>query len=246
MATLDYSPAGVSVREDLRDAHERLWIHLASPGNWWTGAQRVAIATAARSAVECKLCQDRKGALSPENVQGEHTSTQELDQNTLEAIHRIRTDPARLSKAWFDQRIDGGLSEESYVELVGVVTLSTGVDYFCRALGMPAFDLPRPIAGEPTRTRPDNAKSGTAWVAMLAPEDVSGPESDLYGDATDAPNIMRALSLVPNEARALQSSSDAHYVAVAQIADPTVRRAIDRMQMELVASRVSALNECFY
>jgi alkylhydroperoxidase family enzyme len=81
---------------------------------------------------------------------------------------------------------------------------------------------------------------------MVEPENANGPESDLYAGIAFVPNIMKALSLVPDAARALQRSSDAHYVAVNEISDPSVRRAIDRMQMELVASRVSALNECFY
>jgi len=46
--------------------------------------------------------------------------------------------------------------------------------------------------------------------------------------------------------RALRRAGDTHYVPVAQIPDPSVRRALDRPQMELVAARVSALNECFY
>ena len=80
---------------------------------------------------------------------------------------------------------------------------------------------------------------------MIAPEDAIGPEADLYGGGF-VPNIMRALSLVPDEVRALRRSSAAHYVPVEQIPDPTVRRALARPQMEFVAARVSALNECFY
>jgi len=49
-----------------------------------------------------------------------------------------------------------------------------------------------------------------------------------------------------DEVRALRRSSGAHYVPVEQIPDPTVRRALARPQMEFVAARVSALNECFY
>jgi hypothetical protein len=81
---------------------------------------------------------------------------------------------------------------------------------------------------------------------MLAPEDATGPESDLYPEGAMIPNIIRALSLVPSEVRALRRSSDAHYLPVAQIPDPTARRTLDRAQMELVAARVSALNQCFY
>ena len=57
---------------------------------------------------------------------------------------------------------------------------------------------------------------------------------------------MRALSLVPDEVRMLRRLSEAHYLPIEKIPDPTCHRALDRMQMELVAARVSALNECFY
>src|SRR5262249_6937941 len=37
---LDYSAAGVAVRDDLRAAHRLIWEYIRKPGNWWTGAQR--------------------------------------------------------------------------------------------------------------------------------------------------------------------------------------------------------------
>jgi alkylhydroperoxidase family enzyme len=169
-----------------------------------------------------------------------------LPENALEVIHRVRTDPGRLSRDWYERRLAGGLSEEQYVEIIAVVTLCAGVDYFCRALGVTPFTLPEPKDGTPSHYRPASAVGGTAWVPMVEPDVASGPESDLYAGIDFVPNIMKALSLVPDAARALQRSSDAHYVPVNKIADPSARRSLDRMQMELVASRVSALNECFY
>jgi hypothetical protein len=248
MHRFDYAAAGIPIRDDLRAAHEYLWEHLRSPGTWWTGAERVAIAAESRRAVACELCRSRKAALSPAAVTGRHDTTGELPEVVVDVVHRVRTDPARLSRAWFEQAVDGaGLEVTRYVELVGVVTLLAGVDYFARALGVPPFPLPAPRAGEPSRHRPAGAKAGTAWVPMVAPEDAVGPEADLYpADAPFVPNIIRALSLVPDQVRALCRSSDAHYVPAAKIGDPTVRRSLDRMQMELVAARVSALNECFY
>jgi alkylhydroperoxidase family enzyme len=217
-----------------------------SPGTWWTGSERVAIAAESRAAAECAFCLERKAALSPKTVQGRHASLGKLPEAIVDVIHRIRTDPARLARDWFDGVIAAGLDEARYVELVGVVTLFIGMDYFARALGVPPFPLPDPFPGEPSRRRPPSAKAGAAWVSMIAPEDADGPEADLYGGAPFVPNIVRALSLVPNEARALQRSSAAHYLPVEQIGDPSARRSLDRMQMELVAARVSALNECFY
>ncbi len=246
MIDFDYSPSGIDVREDLREAHRFLWEHLGAPGTWWSGEQRVAIAAVSRSAPGCSLCRQRKTALSPNAVSGTHDAPAGLPEEVIDVIHRIRVDPAGLSHEWLEQVLASGLAEAEYVELVGVVTLLAGVDYFARALGIQSFPLPDPAAGEPTRRVPACAKRDGAWVAMIAAEDAVGPEADLYGDMAMVPNIMRALSSVPDEARALQRSSNAHYVHVTEIADPTVRKSIDRMQMELVAARVSALNECFY
>ena len=122
----------------------------------------------------------------------------------------------------------------------------TGVDYFARSLASAPFPLPEPRPGAPSRYLPASANPGTAWVPMIAPEDASGPEADLYPLRAMVPNIVRALSVVPAEVRVLQTLAAAHYLPVEQIGDPTARRSLDRMQMELVAARVSALNQCFY
>jgi alkylhydroperoxidase family enzyme len=246
MTAFDYSAAGAPVRDDLKQAHRFLWEHLRSPGNWWTGAQRVAIAAESRHASRCALCRERKTALSANAIQGEHQSLGALPPNVVEVVHRVRMDPARLSRRWFEGVMDSGLGPAEYVEVVGIVALLAGVDFFARALGMPAFPLPEPAAGEPSRSRPESARPGTAWVPMIAAEDAQGTEADLYGDAGFIPNIVRALSLVPDHVRALRRLSNAHYVPVGKLQDPSYRRALDRMQMELVAARVSALNECFY
>lgn len=242
----DFDYGVFRVREDMHAAHRRLWEHISAPGTWWTGAQRVAIAAEARRADECDFCAVRKAALSPAAVQGEHQSSGVLPRNVVDVIHRVRTDPARLSRSWFDAVIAGGLTVPSYVELIGVVTMLTGVDYFARSLGIAPFPLPEPRPGAPSQHLPASAQSGTAWVPTIAPEDACGPEVDLYPPGAMIPNIVRALSLVPAEVRVLQTLAAAHYLPVAQIPDPTARRALDRMQMELVAARVSALNQCFY
>jgi hypothetical protein len=244
MTEFDYG--AFEVREDVAEAHRALWEHLRGPGTWWTGGQRVAIAAEARRADDCDFCATRKSALSPTAVQGEHRGLGTLPANVVDVIHRVRTDPARLSRSWFDAVVGGGLEVPAYVELIGVVTMITGIDYFARALGLPPFPLPRPLGGEPSRYLPASARPSSAWVPMIAPEDAAGPEADLYPLGAMVPNIMRTLSLVPVEVRVLHKLAAAHYLSVEQIGDPTARRTLDRMQTELVAARVSALNQCFY
>jgi alkylhydroperoxidase family enzyme len=246
MVEIDYSGAPVAVRDDLKETHAFLWEHVRSPGCWWSGAERVAMVRTARGAAECRLCKERQAALSPNAVQGTHGSDGALPQNVVEVVHRVRSDPGRLSREWYERRLAAGLTDAAYVEIVGVVALSAGVDYFARALGVPPLALPEPKSGAPSGYRPAGAVGGTAWVPMVEPEGALGPEAGLYENAAFVPNIMKALSLVPDEARALRRSSDTHYVPAERIPDPSARRVLDRMQMELVASRVSALNQCFY
>src|SRR5437867_4463821 len=129
-----------------------------------------------RGAARCALCRERKVSLSPGAATGQHDGPHALPENVIDAVHRIRTDPARLSRSWFDGVIAGGLDVARYVELVGVSTLLAGLDYFARAFGVPPFPLPAPRPGEPSRHRPAGAKPEGAWVAMIAPEDAIGPE----------------------------------------------------------------------
>lgn len=234
------------MRDDLRDAQDALLEHLRSPGTWWTGAERHAMAREVWRAGSCALCRSRKQALSPSAVAGEHGATGDLPAAVADVVHRVRSDPARLSRAWYESVVPDVLSEPRYVELIAVATLATGLEFFARAIGAPPPELPPALPGEPSRRVPETAKPGAAWVATIAPEDASGPEAGLYGGAPFVPNVIRALSLVPDEQRALWRALGAHYVPVASIPDPSAHRALDRMQTELVAARVSALNQCFY
>ena len=57
------------------------------------------------------------------------------------------------------------------------------------------------------------------------------------------------MSLVPDAVRVMGRLSKVHYLSPGLVAAPDAcepGRAIDRPQIELIAARVSALNECFY
>jgi len=246
MALVSYAGAPIPVRDDLVAAHERAFARLAAAGTWWTGAERIAIAAAVREASRCRLCQKRKGALSPGAITGEHDGARApLPSTAIDAAHRIASDPARLTRKWVTGLLTSGLGDGRYVELVGVVSTIVSIDAFCRGIGAPYHPLPLPLPGEPSRHRPKAARREEAWVAMLPPGRPEGSESDLWGARTG--NVLRALSLVPEEVRGLQDLSEAHYLTMAAMTDLSRGRgSLDRRQIELVAGRVSALRECFY
>ena len=247
--TLDYSASPVPVREDIIAAHARIWDRVRHAGAWWTGAQRVEIATEVRNALDCDFCRARKTAPSPSSVQGEHRSqAKDLPPPAVDAVHRIVTDAQRLSKEWVERLASEGVSDAHYVELLGVVVAVLSIDEVHRGLGIDLLPLPTPEAGEPTRIRPDGLASGTAWVPMMTlAGSRKGPNSDLFEGLPVAPNVIAAMSLVPDAVRDLKTLSNAHYVPTIEVANPTFHgRALDRSQIELVAGRVSALNECFY
>lgn len=246
-AIVDYSAAPVPVRGDLVLAHQDAWSRLAAPGTWWDGATRVAIASEVRATADCTLCRDRKAALSPTALQGVHDHVSELPAALIEIVHRIATDQSRLTRAFFETALNEGISDGEYVESVGVIATVLAVDGFTKALGLPQFALPEPLAGAPTRQRPAGAKIDHAWVPTLAPEDVTDADPDLY-DGLGGANIHRALSLVPAEVIGFFHSIDAaQYLPDAALRDfGTEYRDLTHAQIEFLAARVSAINQCVY
>jgi hypothetical protein len=243
---VSYRHSSFPVADALTAAHSRFWRRLAGPGAWWTGPERVAIASEVRNARECDLCRRRKQSLSPYFVNGAHDRASDLPEIAVDAVHRLVTDASRLKREWLDQAVAAGLNVESYVELLGTVVALVSIDSFCLALGLPEHPLPAPLPGEPSRYRPASARLEEAWVPLV-PEDNSGtPEADLW-PAGRIGWVIRAMSLAPDEVRTLLDLSAVHYLEMQDVPNPGASRGhLTRPQIELVAGRVSALNSCFY
>ncbi len=245
---VSYAQSLVPVRADIRAAHETIWQKLAEPGTWWTGAERIAIAAEVRKAYTCRFCIARRAALSPSAVEGQHDTTGLVSEVMAEMIHHITTDPGRLSKEWYERLTVQGLQDTHYVEALGVLVRTISIDTFCRALAVPLHPLPSPVAGTPSHYRPPLAQDNGEWVRTLPPGEVHGPDADIYGGRAAAP-VLRALSLVPDEVRlSIFTLIPAQYMDPFRVRDPSCDpgRAINRAQIELLAARVSVLNQCFY
>ena len=239
-------------------AHRRAWRRIAEPGDWWTGAERVAIAAETRAAAECPLCRERAAALSAASVQGKHLRPAGivpdlLPEAAVDAIHAVIADSARLSPEWYERIISAdGMDDARYVDMLGVVVHVFSVDEFHRVLGMPLEPLPEPASGEPRRHRSSKAEHLSGWTPIVQPWMCDPEDRDIYPGMAWAANVLSALSLVPENVRWLAELSAAHYLPHHRVGSAMGvgvdgwNRAISRPQVELIAARVSALNECFY
>jgi hypothetical protein len=237
-----YSDTDLSIRPALETAHAATIESFSQPGRWWNGPQRAAIVAEARDArVEAGL---------QEPIDGEPVSA-ELPEAARRVARQVAVTTNHLARDFCEQALDDGLSDTEYCETVGIVSRLANVDIFARGIGLPARALQAPSGGEPTRQRPETARAEGAWIDSV-PGGRRGKQEavDIYGTDTveGAPFIYRALSLVPEEARGLVSLGRAQYVEIANFMDLgfTYEPGISRAQVELLAARVSAINECFY
>tara|TARA_B100002003_G_scaffold251438_1_gene295011 strand:- start:3824 stop:4312 length:489 start_codon:yes stop_codon:yes gene_type:complete len=162
-------------------------------------------------------------------------------------VHRIVTDQTRITKRWVEELAENDLSNEAYVELAGIVVAVFSIDEFNRALGLALETLPESESGELSHYRPQQAVEGTGFVAMLPADGDTGKEAGIWPGGRSA-NVLRALTLVPNAFREWLALSAVQYIPIQDMVNMVQPegRVIDRMQIELVAGRVSAINQCFY
>ena len=193
------------------------------------------------------LCAERKAALSPNAVQGTHDHDGELQEVAVDAAHRIVTDQGRITRRYVEDNATNGLAKPAYVELVGIVVAVLSIDEFHRTLGLNLEPLPTPQPGEISRYKPAMLREDIGFVPTVPPEGAVGNEADLWPPMRTA-NVVRALSLVPNAVRCWRAIASAQYLSFAGMQNfvKDEARSLTRMQMELIAGRVSAVNECFY
>ncbi|MDA0353417.1 MAG: alkylhydroperoxidase-related (seleno)protein [Chloroflexi bacterium] len=219
-------------------AHAAALAGFVRPGSHLDGPTRRAIVEESRAARDCAHCAARAEALSAAVVDGAHSTVSDLSPHLVELVHRLTTDPGRLTHAWFEGTIAGGVTEPQYVEIAGLIGTSTIADTWTTALvGAPPV-LPAAEQRTPSgETNPHLADIG-AYVGVM---DLEHPLPRFKG-ARQSANITRALALVPSAVDEFWDLFMPHYRPMATEDGDEMQRP----QIELVASRTSALNECFY
>ena len=225
----------------------RSWQALGQAGGWFSGAARVAIAREGRAARTCVLCRERRTALSPSAVEGDHAQASEgLSPTLVDAIHRIATDPGRLAASWYEQLVADGLLPEELVEATSVVSVVTIADTLARALSLSPRELPAPASGEPARRSVSGTTLERGWVPMVEPDHAEGFVKVMYEQVEGAAgfvfNVARALTSVPEALRDFFGAFLPNY----STHGPVRPGGLNRSQVEVLAASTSAWNDCFY
>lgn len=232
-----------SVRADLTAAMSAVWERLGQPGASWTGAQRVGMARVVRSALA-------DGEVLPPWVRPSTVDDRVADPDVAphvgDALYRLTRHAATLSAEWYSETLDlAEMTPQQWVEAIEVVIAVVAVDGFCAAAGLAPPDLPVSAEGLPFGVGSVPAKAARHhWVPVLHLEDDA---EGYWGSMTTVAPVIRALSAVPSSHRTMFELIEVMYMDGPAMADMEwTRGTLDRRQIELVASRLAALRECFY
>ena len=173
----------------------------------------------------------------------------ELPEPARRVARAVALGGINIDRDFCQQAQADGVTEGAYVEIVGLAARLAHLDVFARGIGVPVRRLGAPVEDrEPSRERPSVAKKEGFFTASIPSAPAGGELAvSLFGNQP-APNILRSLSLVPDEARRLNALLNQEYFSMQTIFDFTCssHNSITRPQLELIAAKVSELNQCFY
>lgn len=218
------------VREDLTSAHHEVWAAIGQPGASWTGAQRVELAATVIDAL------DDPNPL-PAWVPRSSVATAASHHAPAAAhdiVHRVAHHAGTLTRAWYDSAV-ASVGELAYVELVALTSQVAAIRSFRRTMGLAPLPMPTALPGEPTgEFAPEVVPATLNWVPVAAPADRTA-------------SVVQAYTAVPSEHARTWRLADAQYIPDVEMIDPRwTRGTLTRPQIELVATRVAQLRQCFF
>jgi hypothetical protein len=220
---------GVGVPDHQLAAFEAAWAWLAEPGGSWSATENLAIVEAARAATP-RPVYDRRPA-SIDHLATDVGPGEALSPLVIDTVERVAVEAGSIDRKWALDVIRE-LGDVAYAELVAVIATAVTIDLACRLLGRDIEPLPQPKAGEPTGERATETIDIGAFL----------PTAAGFGGA----NVAKSLSIAPTAnlmrlgvVRALYSGDRFGELRWDD-------GALNRPQVELIAARTSALNECFY
>ena len=230
-----YATSRYPVRADLARAHSAWLDHVAGPGTWWTGAQRVAFVAALWHALD-----DAEPLLAwvpPSTVAGRVPTDWPLPVAAFDLAYRLARHAATTTEVWHRRMVDDlGGEPAAYVELAALAATGAAVGTFGPALGLPRPTLSAARPGLPDGPKPPLSPAELNWVPVAGEP-----------DATAA--VVQAFSAVPDEFDALWRLAEVQYMSDVEMAHLDWQRVgspLHRRQLELVAARLSLHRQCFF
>ena len=220
------------VRQDLVRAHNQAIAALSKPGTWWTGAQLRELAITAQLAIsESEPVAPWVGVSTVVNKLPVSLTAPKV---AHDAIYRISRHAATLTREWYE-KVTAEINPLAFVELCGIACTIAPVMAFRRALSLPVLEIGPAESGQPSNQKPNDIVSAQLnWVPVVGPADK---------DAA----VVQAFTAVPETNRVIWAMADAQYIPDKEMVDPNwTRGTLSRVQIELVATRVSQQRECFY
>lgn len=220
------------MRADLLEAQARAWASLGGPGSQWSAGQRRELAVTALRAL---LDDDPPPPWTRASSIPGRLVVEEAPAAAHDAVHRVARHAGTLTRSWYDEQA-ARVGALAYVELVAIVCIVAAVESFRWSAGLEPWALPEARPGAATgRVAPDLVLSPrTSWVPVAAPGDVRAA-------------VVQAFSSLPDIDTTIWSLADVQYIPDLEMVDPLwTRGTLTRPQMELVATRVADVRECFY
>ncbi len=239
-----YADSQHPVAPKIDDLHADELASFAQTGTWGRAAQRTAVAALTRKVRVAAALQESAGDEAL-------IDTAELPAPVQRLVSEVALGGIGIDRAFCEEVQADGVTEGAYVEIVALVSRIVNLDVFARGLGV----APRPLAppssgGAPSFDRPDEATDEGFFTASVPFVPAGGAVAEsIYGKVRGpGGNVWRAVSLVPDEARRVVTLASHQYFPLAKILDMSADNGhhLSRAQIELVATKVSEHNQCFY
>jgi post-segregation antitoxin (ccd killing protein) len=237
------------INDNLGDALQGVLRNISQTGLWLEGAQRRAIALLARDARETGLSATAKAKLSPSMVDWRHSPHELLSPPLVEAARRIAVDASRLTEQAVQAFFDEGVHPGEYSETIAVVASITALDTFHRGMGYPPVELLDPDTAPPQRVEPTGSvwDRAVCWLPSVPPEAATGELAAWYSRGHDIGNLFRTITYAPNDAITFFGIQGPMYAEGDDLFDfANSPLALHKTQVEVIATRVSSFNDCFY
>lgn len=153
----------------------------------------------------------------------------DLPSSLLTLAETLFVNPSHVDGPMVRRAADEG-GEATTVEIISIVSMLSAVDGAHIALGASLEPLPAALPGDPTGRIAEGLKKRRTHVPMPAGA------------------IPVALDLLPRVGEVFQNSFGPQYMTGPEMASYDFRRTpgLDRAQIEIVSSRTSLQNKCFY